>query len=644
MIALFKEHKTLFYCFLILSFLFYGNSLKNKYALDDDYITVTNFPIKGQQYSPNHGLVAKGFMGIPKIWKSRYAHDGESTFEYRPVTTSSFAIEYAIFVQNPFISHLVNILLYFFTVSILFCVLISLFESIDRKLEITFLTCLLFLIHPLHTEVVNNIKCRDELFAMLFPLIAFWYSLKFYKKANVKYLFLIFLFLLLGILSKKSAMIFVAIIPLGLIFFRKINIKVFFSTTLFLVISYLSFTFIKGKIITEKSFRNLYDFENPLYSIKISLVAKMIAGLKTLGFYLKLFLFPYPLRFYYGGNFLDVYSMFDIYAILAIFFLGLAGFYYFKTKNKLFLFGLLLFLGSIFPFLNFMVPVAGVYGERLAYISSIGFSVMIISIIIPFIKNTDITQFSGLTNKPKIYGLAIIFISMIYTWNRNSAWYDKLTLFENDIVHLEKSAKANSLIANEYFEQLRNPNLKSNPQTVMQKCIKHYSQAVTNDSSFFSAYNNAGVVYYSYLKDYTRAKKLFTLAIRHRPLYSQAHENLGNCYKQERNIAKAYWCYKKSYEIDPKQYSAYIALINMFFEEKNYDKCLEIIDIARFNVDNNYELTAQEANCYLMKKDLKKAIEKYEEAYQFNPNPDLEKFISQKRAELNDSLSVNQKK
>jgi tetratricopeptide (TPR) repeat protein len=233
---------------------------------------------------------------------------------------------------------------------------------------------------------------------------------------------------------------------------------------------------------------------------------------------------------------------------------------------------------------------------------------------------------------------------MIYTWNRNAAWQDKLTLFENDIIHLEKSAKANSLIANEYFEQLRTPNLKSNPQTVIQKCIKHYSQAVTNDSSFFSAYNNAGVVYYSYLKDYNRAKKLFTLAIRHRPLYSQAHENLGNCYKQEKDIAKAQWCYKKSYEIDPKQYSAYIALITMFFEEKNYDKCLEVIDIARFNIDNNYELTAQEANCYLMKKDLKKAIEKYEEAYQFNPNPDLEKFISQKRTELNDSLSVSQKK
>lgn len=639
MIALYKEHKKIIYCFLVLTFLFYGNSLRNKYALDDDYVTVTNFPIKGQQYIPNHTLVSKGFKGIGKIWKSRYAHDGEASFEYRPITTTSFAIEYGIFGQSPFVSHLINIILYFLTISILFFVLITLFDNFENKLSIAFLTCLLFLIHPIHTEVVNNIKCRDELFALLFPLIAFWHSLIFYKKPNFKNAILILLFLLLGILSKKSAMVFVAIIPLALIFFRKINIKVLLSSSLFLAVAYFSFTLIKGKLVTEKSVRNFYEFENPLYGLKLSILAKITMGLKTLGFYLKLLLFPYPLRFYYGGDFFEPYTPINLYLITALIFLALCTWYYLKSKNKLFLFGLLLFLGSIFPFLNFVVPVAGVFGDRLVYISSIGFFILIVSLIIPFMKNTSLTDFQNLFSKPKIYGLSLIAICMLYTWNRNADWYNKLSLFENDIVHLEKSAKANSLLANEYFELLRSPNLNQPPQTIVQKCIKHYSQAVTNDSSFFSAYNNAGVIYYSYLKDYTRAKKLFTLAIRHRPIYAQAHENLGNCFKMERNIKKAFWCYKKSYEINPKQYTSYIAAITMFFDEKNYDKCLEVIDIARFNIDNNYELTAQEANCYLMKKDLKTAIKKYEEAYQFNPNPELQQFISKKRQELNDTLN-----
>jgi hypothetical protein len=66
MTTFFKEHKNVFFVFLVLVFIFYGNSLKNKYALDDDYITVTNLKEKGKEkeFVPNHKLVSKGFSGI----------------------------------------------------------------------------------------------------------------------------------------------------------------------------------------------------------------------------------------------------------------------------------------------------------------------------------------------------------------------------------------------------------------------------------------------------------------------------------------------------------------------------------------------------------------------------------------------------
>ncbi|HRG00704.1 MAG TPA: tetratricopeptide repeat protein [Bacteroidia bacterium] len=639
MVALLKEHKKIILSFFVLSFLFYGNSLKNKYALDDDYITVTNFPVKGQPYYPNNELVKNGIKGIPKIWKSRYAHDAEASFEYRPVTTSSFAIEYGIFGQNPFISHLLNIIIYFISICLLFFILLVLFEKIDSHLAISYLVCLFFLIHPIHTEVVNNIKCRDELFAMFFPLCAFWFSLSFYKKPNTKDVVFIVLFMLLGLLSKRSSMVFIAIIPLALIFFREISFKLIAGALTFLTISYLSFIKIKSGLITEKNVRHFYDFENPLYVLKVSFFTKVGIAIKSLGFYIKMLFFPVPLRFYYGNNVIDLLGKPDIYFIIGICFLIGSGAIFYKTRNKLFLFGLLLFLGSIFPFLNFIVPVAGVFGERLTYISTIGFSIMVISFLSPYIKDIDFTSLNKMFSKPKVYGVSLVAVCMIYTWNRNTNWYNKITLFEHDITSLEKSAKANSLLANEYFEMLRSNNKKYSDQIIVQKAIKHYSQAVTNDSSFFSAYNNAGVIYYSYLNDFKTAKKLFTLAIRHRALYSQAYENLGNCFKQEKNIKTAFWCYKKSYEINSKQYSAYIAAITMFFEVKDYDKCLEIIDITRFNIPNNYQLTAQEANCYLMKNNTKKALEKYEEAYKMNPNQNLAQFLLKKYLEIGDTLN-----
>ncbi|MBC7696053.1 MAG: hypothetical protein H7141_11475 [Burkholderiales bacterium] len=67
------EHKAIYTLFLVLTFLFYGNSLKNKYSLDDEYVTITNSPAKGQPFIPNNKLIKDGF----KIWVSHYAHDSE---------------------------------------------------------------------------------------------------------------------------------------------------------------------------------------------------------------------------------------------------------------------------------------------------------------------------------------------------------------------------------------------------------------------------------------------------------------------------------------------------------------------------------------------------------------------------------------
>lgn len=638
MIIYFNEHKKIFFTFLILVFLFYGNSLKNKYALDDDYVTVTNFPEKGKEFIPNHKLVSKGFKGIPKIWKSRYAHDSEGSFDYRPFTTTTFAIEYAIFGQNPFISHVINVLLYFITVWLLFCILLKLFEEYEYNFTLAFSCSLLFLIHPIHTEVVNNLKCRDELLAFSCSLSALWLSLDAYKKPNFKTIILIILFLLLGLFSKRTTVLFFAVIPLCMIFFRKIN----FKNAAFIIVSFIIVgslvPLVKSNLIDEKLVRHFYHFENPLYTDKVPLLQKLIIGIKTFGFYIKFLIFPFPFRNYYGTNTFDLTSSLNLYFFIGLGFISSFAFFIYKQKNKLLLFAVLLFCGSILPFVNIETPAPGILAERFAYFSSFGFCLILAVVILPFIKNIKFKSSSQLLSKPLIYFLPLFFICMFYIWNRNTNWYNKLVLFEHDIPHLEKSAKANSLLANEYFEMLRSPNKKYSNQVLIQKCLKHYNIAVSNDSSFFTAYNNAGVIYYSYLNDIPTAKKYFTLAIRHRPLYFQAYENLGNCFKQEKNSAQAFDYYKKSIAINPKQYSAYLSAINMFFDEKQYDKSLKIIRIAYTNFPNNYDLKAQEANCYLMKKDTTTAIIKYEEAYFLNPNHDLAQFLSQKYKETKDSI------
>src|ERR1035437_230909 len=120
---IFSDNKKTFLFFLAFSLLFYGNSIKNGFCFDDSYVTVTNIPVKGKSYVPNHPLVAQGFKGIPKIWRSHYGHDKTSSYDYRPVVITLFAIEYAIFGQAPHINHFINILLYALVVFVLFLLL-----------------------------------------------------------------------------------------------------------------------------------------------------------------------------------------------------------------------------------------------------------------------------------------------------------------------------------------------------------------------------------------------------------------------------------------------------------------------------------------------------------------------------------------
>lgn len=627
---IFLDNKLVFYFFIILSFVFYANSLKNKYALDDEYITVTNIPVKGKEFIPNNNTIAQGFKGIPKIWKSNYAQDDESNFEYRPVTTTSFAIEYGIFGQNPFISHLINILLYAGCVCLAFMVIFKLLENQNYQFHVAFVTAFLFLLHPVHTEVVNNLKCRDELLSFFFGMLALWFALKTAVKATSFFnIALVVLCLLLGILSKRSAMTFIGIIPLCLIFYRKIDIKKWavFGVVVFLMLLFKRL--IKSNLLVTESIRIYYHFENPLYLEPLSFFGNVIVGLKTCGFYIKLLFIPYPLRFYYGANIVDVSTDINIYFFVALIFLIGSAIYYFKTKNKLFLFSLFLFLGSILPFTNFYIPAPGVAAERFIFQASLGFLLLVVSTILPLFSNKTTFKITDVFQKPLLYISVIAFISLCYTWQRNSHWYNKLTLFEHDIAYTESSAKANSLLGNEYFETLAGGinQRKYTPQQLTQKALTCYNAAAAADSSIYTVYNNAGVVSFSFLQDYNLAVKYFKLAINHKKKYAQAYENLGNSYQKLNQLPLAYKAYIQAIESNHKQYSAYNEFIKLLLANKHY-KQSESVSLAALSIfKNDYTFLIHLANSYLLNGDKEKSLPIFKKAYDVYPNDDLKKFI-----------------
>ncbi len=609
--------------------MFYGNSIKNGFCFDDSYVTVTNYPVKGQKFKPNNALVGNGIKGIPKIWKSRYGHGEGTAYDYRPVVLTLFAIEYSVFGSAPHLNHFISIVLYSLIAFYLFQILRKCLYQYPFKDFFALVCVVLFVAHPIHTEVVNNIKCSDELLALLFGLLTTLNIIKYYEVKLIKHLVFSAVFILLAYYSKLTSVLFIALIPLILFFFLKIEKKQVLYSFLGLLVFYLLHNLIRTSLVTEKEVRPLFHFENPLYTEHISFFTKILFALKSLGIYVKLLFVAYPLRYYYGSSLLTTnLSLFDFEIILSLLFMLAAGYFCYKTKNKIAFFGLLFFTVSIGPIINFTQPVAGIIGERLCLTASIGFVLFITSILFSFYKTAPAQVTLQLfTKKPIFYLSLVLLLFLFFTWNRNSVWKDEITLFEHDAPFLEKSAGANNLLANKYFDMLSSPNPKYSQQVLVDKCMHYYTLAMNDDSSVYSALNNAGVIIFSYLQQTDVALDYFKRAVHISPIYPQAYENIANCYDKLGKPEESIKIYRKAISQNILQRKSYIQLIKILLRQKRYKEVFNLMEITDKLFPNDYELTIQKGNYYFMNKQYELAAQKYEKAYASRGTRDLANLL-----------------
>ena len=141
----------------------YVNTFGHQYALDDIAAVGQNLFVK------------KGIAGIPDLMRTEFWHFSNiSLGYYRPFSLITFALEQEYFKDNPHISHMINAGLYGLT-GLVIGILLQ--KWLTSQTIIAFLIGLVFITHPLHTEIVDNIKGRDEILSFLFialMLLAYW--------------------------------------------------------------------------------------------------------------------------------------------------------------------------------------------------------------------------------------------------------------------------------------------------------------------------------------------------------------------------------------------------------------------------------------------------------------------------------------
>jgi hypothetical protein len=214
----------------------YANSISNGYNFDDHLVT------------NNHYLTSANskYNIIDLLTKPYYSDNMGYNYGYRPITLLSFYIENHIFKESPLISHLINVLIFCISVITFYKLILATgFKNADR---FALLASAIFALHPIHTEVVNSIKNRDELLALLFALLSFKCLLGFNGK-NYRIIIYSCLLFSLGLLSKKSIIPLAFVMPVTLILTRNINYQSFIYVATSLIIT----TFFIGGVLNSNN-------------------------------------------------------------------------------------------------------------------------------------------------------------------------------------------------------------------------------------------------------------------------------------------------------------------------------------------------------------------------------------------------------
>ena len=514
---------------IIIVFVYYGNTLKNAYSLDDDLVTTTDNSV--------HERVEKGISAIPEIFRTRYVHNEKQKYEYRPVTTSSFAVEYSFFgdktlAERATISHLISVMLYALLVVLIYLLIFKLFP--DKGWIFPFLVSMLFLIHPIHSEVVNNIKCRDELFVIIFGIMGLFSFLKYldFEQKKKRYLLLGVLMVILSILSKKVGIAFVVLIPLTLYYFRDIKVKKLLILFGLMFAGIFVFYFLKKTALSDSVVREKMFFENPLYFAESNL-ERIPMFFYSIMYYLKMMVFPAPLVYYYGYDQIEIVGWSNPFVWVGVLFVFSGVFFAIKRirKKEMWAFGFLFFMFGVGGGANLLFPAVGIVAERFVFTASFGLIFLAVYYAFMFYEKKKWAK-----QKLFFYGVGggIILLSFSQVVDRNGDWKSRFSLYKHDIENLSMSAKAHSLLGTEYVRVadsiLRMPNTTyATYLNYVDTAIMEFIACTEIYPGYHNASNNAGALYFTRKKNHYKAKPLFLKAIHSRPDYVEALFNYGNC-------------------------------------------------------------------------------------------------------------------
>ncbi len=490
----------------------FANSLRNGYVFDDISVIALN-PRLDRPWDL-HAFFTSDYWG-DSTPKSNL---------YRPLTLWSFALDRLVFGRDPWGIHLTNVLANAAVSVLLYTLVLRLW----RQRLLAMLVALLFALHPVHTEAVANGVGRGELLAGLFMLAALHLHLTWVRRRAERaaagtrrpptagpawpWLCGAVAAYFLAVLCKETAIV----LPILCLLMEWLVLKQGGLAQPAAWLAYLAYV-PAGAVYAALRLGTLGRSLPAIQEVMIGATAtqRVLYASETLLRYIGQLAVPYWLCAEYADYTRPVRSTLAdplvlaslvAWAVLAVLCVLLA-----RRRQFLALFGIGWFFVTILPVSNLVLPIGTIRADRLLYVPSVGF-VLILGWLLAM-----------LVRRQRATGLAVATVILgLYGWrtvDRNADWYSQDALW---VVTVEQNP--GSAVA--WLGMGHGHNLKNNYQDAADAYRRAWE--LRDGAGFFY-----GDAHYNYaemrkrLGDWGEAEKHFRLVLQHYPRHSDALVNLG---------------------------------------------------------------------------------------------------------------------
>jgi tetratricopeptide (TPR) repeat protein len=404
----------------IVTLLAYSNSFHSGFVVDNKYLILRDTRIR-EATAENIGL----------IFSRTYWWPTSETGLYRPVSTLSYLLNYAVFgnADRPEGYHWLNFLLQLLNVTLVYALALRLVKKFWPAVFIA----AVWAAHPVLTESVTNIIGRSDMLAaaaILSGLLMYLKStdtdLKNADAANWKrYAWLAGLMSVtaIGVLSKESGVAILGVIVLYEFTFWKERkqLRGLALGCAAVAIPLAAMLCQRARVLAAAPPAQFSFVDNPLQGAHF--FASRLTAITVMAKYLRILIWPAMLSADYSYAQIPIATgtVHDWLAWIAMA-AAIAAVLFQYAKNRLyFFFGMFAFV-AIVPVANLLFQTGSIMAERFLYLPSVGFAACVVMIIFAIGERA---QFKLLA--PILLGVIVLVLG-IRTWVRNSDWKDSLSL------------------------------------------------------------------------------------------------------------------------------------------------------------------------------------------------------------------------